>query len=49
MSIYHHDGINPSQEEDEDFPWGDNIINIDQLWAEDVIQKLLDEIFTENI
>ena len=49
MSIYHHDDLDDfvtQRQSDEAFPWGDSEdIDIDQLWAEDVIEELLNDCF----
>ena len=56
MSIYHHDDLDDfvtQRQSDEAYPWGDRApfdwdeddIDIDQLWAEDVIEELLNDCF----
>ena len=49
MSIYHHDDLDDfvtQRQSDEACPWGDDEdIDIDQLWAEDVIEELLNDCF----
>lgn len=55
MSIYHHDDLDDfvtQRQSDEAFPWGDPDdidVDIDQLWAEDVIEALLNDQLNHDI
>ena len=55
MSIYHHDDLDDfvtQRQSDEAFPWGDSDdidVDIDQLWAEDVIEALLNDCLDDDI
>ncbi len=52
MSIYHHDDLDDfvtQRQSDEACSWGDPDIDIDQLWADDVIQQLLNDCLDPDI
>lgn len=53
MSIYHHDDLDDfvtQRQADEAYPWGDvEPADWDEVWATEVIEKLLDDTLKKDI